>query len=95
MRKTIEEDLPHETDFLRRYDLFRERIQNIVEMPDNTVDLLFRFLQQNGGKLSKRGRDQQFEQMSDEEVASAEEAFAASFATEDRRQNLPSTAASN
>jgi Fic family protein len=92
VRKTIEEDLPHETDFLRRYDLFRERIQNIVEMPDNTVDLLFRFLQQNGGKLSKRGRDQQFEQMSDEEVVSAEEAFATAFATDNRRQNLPSTA---
>jgi hypothetical protein len=32
-----EEDLPHEADFLRRDDQFRERIQNIVEMPDSTI----------------------------------------------------------
>jgi Fic family protein len=80
VRKTIEEDLPHETDFLRRYDRFRERIQGIVEMPDSIVDLLFRFLQQNEGKLSKRGRDQEFAQMTDAEVVSAEEAYAAAFA---------------
>ncbi len=89
VRKTIEEDLPHETDFLRRYDQFRARIQNIVEMPDNTIDLLFRFLQQNGGRLSKRAREQQFERMTDSEVASAEEAFAASFGADDQRQGTP------
>jgi hypothetical protein len=79
VKKTIEEDLPHETDFLRRYDQFRERIQAIVDMPDGTIDLLFRFLQQNGGKLSKRGREQEFTQMTDAEVVSAEEAYAVAF----------------
>jgi hypothetical protein len=71
VKKTIEEDLPHETDFRRRYDQFRERIQAIADMPDGTIDLLFRFLQQNGGKLSKRGREQEFAQMTDAEVAYA------------------------
>jgi Fic family protein len=79
VKKTIEEDLPHETDFLRRYDQFRERIQGIVDMPDSTIDLLFRFLQQNGGKLSKRGREQEFAQMTNGEVESIEEAYAMSF----------------
>jgi len=79
VKKTIEEDLPHETDFLRRYDRFRERIQGIVDMPESTIDLLFRFLHQNGGRLSKRGREQEFEKMTDPEVASAEEAYAAAF----------------
>ena len=78
VKKTIQEDLPHETDFLRRYDQFRERIQAIVDMPAGTIDLLFRFLQQNG-KLSQRGREQEFARMTDAEVVSAEEAYAAAF----------------
>ena len=79
VKKTIEEDLPHETDYLRRYDRFRERIQAIVDMPDNTVDLLFRFLRQNGGRFSNRARDKEFAQLTEAEAAAAEEAFAASF----------------
>ena len=79
VKKTIEEDLPYETHFLRRYDRFRERIQAIVDMPDNTIDLLFRFLEQNGGKLSQRAREREFAGLTDAEAASAEDAFAASF----------------
>jgi Fic family protein len=79
VKQTIEEDLPHETDYLRRYDRFRERIQAIVDMPDNTVDLLFRFFRQNGGRLSNRARDKEFAQLTDAEAATAEEAFAAFF----------------
>ncbi|MCH8036620.1 MAG: Fic family protein [Proteobacteria bacterium] len=67
VRKTIEEDLPNETDFLRRYDLFRSRMASMIDMPDRTVDLLFRFLQQNGGRLSKRAREREFEALTDTE----------------------------
>ena len=80
VRKTIEEDLPRETEFLARYDRFRGRIDEIVNMPDRTVDLLFRFLHQNGGRLSKRAREQEFSRFTDAEVADAEEAYRASFA---------------
>ena len=54
VRKTIEEDLPRETNFLARYDQFRARIEAMVDMPDRTLELLFRFLRQNGGRLSRR-----------------------------------------
>lgn len=47
VKQTIEEDLPRETEFLERYDQFRARIEAIVDMPDRTIDLLFRFLHQN------------------------------------------------
>jgi hypothetical protein len=56
-------------------------------MPDNTVDLLFRFLQQNGGKLSKRRRGNEFAQLTDVEMASAEEAYAAAFGADDQRHD--------
>jgi len=44
-------------EFLRRYDEFSERVGNIVDMPDRIVDLLFRFLRQNKGRLSNRARE--------------------------------------
>jgi Fic/DOC family len=79
VQRTIEKDLPRETDFLRRYDQFRARIQQIIDMPDLKTDLLFRFLHQNDGKLSKRARDNEFGQMTDPEVTTAEQAYASSF----------------
>lgn len=79
VRKTIEEDLPRETDFLARYDQFRARIEAIVDMPDRTIDLLFRFLQQTGGRLSKRAREDEFARMTVEEVAAAERTYADLF----------------
>ena len=48
VQQTIEQDLPAGANFLRRYDEFRGQIDAFIDMPDNTVDLLFRFLHQNG-----------------------------------------------
>ena len=73
------EDLPREAEFLERYDRYRARIEAIVDMPDRTVDLLFRSLHQNDGRLSKRARDREFAQLTDEEVSAAEAAYLASF----------------
>ncbi len=85
VRHTIEEDLPRETAFLERYDQFRGRIEAMVDMPDRTIDLLFRFLHQNAGRLSKRAREGEFAQMADGEVTAAEEAYAASFVEGNRQ----------
>ncbi|MBK1726848.1 Fic family protein [Halorhodospira neutriphila] len=73
--RTIERDLPQEAEFLRRYDAFCRRIEQLVDMPERTLDLLFRFLQQNGGRLSKRAREREFAQLSASEVASAERIY--------------------
>jgi len=79
VRKTIEEDLPRETNFLARYDQFRARIEAMVDMPDCTLELLFRFLRQNGGRLSKRAREGELAAISDGEVAYAEQTYADLF----------------
>jgi hypothetical protein len=84
VKRTIEEDLPRETEFRKRYHQFRARIEAIVDMPERTVDLLFRFLHQNAGRLSRRARQGEFAQMTDPEVASAEEAYAAFFTDSSR-----------
>ncbi|HIF09605.1 MAG TPA: Fic family protein [Sneathiellales bacterium] len=79
VQQTIEKDLPNETDFLRRYDLFRSRIISMIDMPDRTVDLIFRFLQQNGGRLSKRAREHEFEALTDTETGHIETIYAEAY----------------
>ena len=82
VRKTIAEDLPRETDFLERYDRFESAIERLVDIPDRTLDLLFRFLHQNGGRLTKRARDGEFAKLTDAEVKALETAFADIFERE-------------
>jgi len=77
--KTIEEDLPNETDYLRRYDVFRAGIEAIIDMPDQTIDLLFRMLRQNGGQLSQRARQNEFARLNPDEASRAEKIFAQAF----------------
>ena len=77
--KTIDVDLPHETQFLAQYDQFRARIENLVDMPDRIVDLLFRCLHQNGGRLSRRACEQEFAALTEQEVATAERAYGEIF----------------
>jgi hypothetical protein len=74
--KTIEEDLPSEAAFLRRYDGFRDRVEALVDMPGHTIDLLFRMLRQNDGRLSKRARQREFAKLTQAEVRLVEEAYA-------------------
>lgn len=60
VRQTIEKELPEETSFLQLHDEFRIRIESIIDMPENTLNLLFRFLRQNHGRLSKRAKEKEF-----------------------------------
>lgn len=79
VRKTIEEDLPNETNFLRNFDQFRARIENIVDMPEHTLNNLFGFLRQNGGQLSKRARENEFSQLTAAEITQIEQLYRATF----------------
>jgi len=79
VRRTIEEDLPNETDFLRRFDRFKSRLEGIADMSDRRIDLLFRFLQQSGGGLSKRARDREFSKLEDKEAKRIETIYSEVF----------------
>ena len=80
VRKTIEEDLPAEANYLRRYDAFRAGVGEIVDMPEQTIDLLFRMLKQNDGKLSQRARQREFQQLTNEEALAVEAVYGGTFA---------------
>jgi hypothetical protein len=77
--RTIDTDLPAETKYLEAYDTFRRSVTEIVDMPDGTLDLLFRFLRQNKGVLSKRGREKEFAKLTDDEVAKILASYAGAF----------------
>ena len=80
VRQTVERDLPEEVAFLTRYDGFRSELNLVVDMPEKLSDLLFRFLRQNGGKLSHRGREREFAALTDHEVARIESIYRDAFA---------------
>ena len=79
VKKTIYEDLPQEIKFLEKYDEFRKSVEETIEMPASQIDLLFNFLKQNGGKLSKRALEKEFEALEPKEVNQIESVFAILF----------------
>jgi hypothetical protein len=54
--------------WLRIIDFMRNFIQDHFDMPDKQMENLIGFLRQNGGKLSKRALDKEFEALTDNEV---------------------------
>ncbi len=48
-------------------------------MPDSTIELLVRFLQQGAGTLSKRARTREFKELTDSEVNQVEQLYAECF----------------
>jgi len=72
---TIHNIIPQEVKYLEQYDQFKRFLDEEFEMPDKTVALLVRFLEQNNGKLSKRAREKEFPELSKEEIEQIEKQF--------------------
>jgi len=72
---TIQNIIPGEVVYLKAYDEFKRYIEDEFEMPDTTVALLVRFLEQNNGKLSKRAKEKEFVELKENEIQSIEENF--------------------
>jgi hypothetical protein len=70
--RTVEHDLPREIDDLRRHDEAIQRIMDAVEMPDRVAEDLVMFVRQNEGTLSKNRREQEFKELTDDEVTRLE-----------------------
>jgi hypothetical protein len=84
VRRTVEEDLPREIDYLRRHDAAMRRVMSLIEMPDRTAETLIRSIRQNEGRLSKRRREGEFQALRDEEVAAVEEIVSDVFGDDQR-----------
>ena len=79
VRRTVEDDLPREIDYLRRHDQATQRIMESVEMPDRIAENLLMFIRQNNGALSTNRREGEFTQLTDDEVQRIERIVADAF----------------
>jgi hypothetical protein len=77
--KTIEDDLPDETRYLKSFDQFRAGVEAILDMPERTLNALCGFLRQNEGRLSKRARENEFAILTAEEISQIEKLYSDSF----------------
>jgi Fic family protein len=69
---TIKKIIPEEVSYLNKYDKMKAWLDDKFEMPDKTVALLIRFLEQNNGILSKRARDKEFNDLTNDEIRKIE-----------------------
>jgi hypothetical protein len=72
---TIRTIIPEEVSYLQNYDRMKAWLDDNFEMPDRTVALLIRFLEQNNGKLSNRAQTQEFSVLNIEEVERIENIY--------------------
>lgn len=77
--RTIEEDIVHELDYLRKYDRAKRRMRLVLDLPDKDEDLFITLCQNNGFRLSQTKRKSHFPLLTDEQVAALEAAVAAGF----------------
>ncbi len=72
VKDTIENIIPDEVTYLTKYDEFKRFLDDEYEMPDKTVSLLVRFLEQGNGELSKQARNNEFNALSEKEIDNIE-----------------------
>ena len=65
---TINKIIPSEVSYLKNYEQMKVWLDDNYEMPDKTVALLIRFLEQNNGTLSVRARTNEFSTLKDDEI---------------------------
>lgn len=77
--QTVEKELREELDFLACYDNTKRAIQDIVDMPDHSIDLFIKLCRQNNGHLSATKRESHFAVLTDDEVVRMEEAVRSGY----------------
>lgn len=69
IEQTIIQEIEPEIQFLQLYDKARSAILDVVDMPDDKINLFIKLWLQNKGRLSKSKQVSQFAQLTDDEVA--------------------------
>lgn len=68
IEEAIYTHIEREILFLANYDKAKKALQEIVDMPDNQIDLLIKFVAQNNGNLSLSKRNRYFSLLTDGEI---------------------------
>ena len=69
----------NEVGYLEVYDRFAQSTQEILDMPNQKIDLLHRFLTQGEGRLSTCDRTKEFAALTNEEIGQIEGLYAKYF----------------
>jgi len=75
VKDTVENVIPKEIMYLKRYDRFKAYLENTFDMPDGKISLLVRYLEQNRGKLSNTNREKDFAALNRDELENLEIVF--------------------
>ena len=78
--QTVGTELVEELNFIENYDRTKSAIQNIVDLPDQKINLFIRFCLQNNGRLSARKRSSHFSMLTEDEIRQMEAAIQAGYA---------------
>lgn len=79
VKYTIEHIIPHEINYLANYDDFKNFTDKEFEMPDKLVSMLVRSLEQNQGVLSKRAKEKEFSELTQNEIEQIETEYKSIF----------------
>lgn len=71
VRDTVEREFTTELEYLVVFDLARQMLADVVDMPDGRLDLFIRLVLQGNGRLSRKKRSG-FLELTDDEVARME-----------------------
>lgn len=72
---TIDISLVKELEFLIKFDTAKKEMQEIVDMPDQQINLFIKLCKQNNGKLSNTKRTTIFDKLTDKEIEKLEEIY--------------------
>lgn len=72
---TINKIIPEEVDYLQKYDALKSWLDDTFQMPDKMVAMLIRFMEQNNSSLSKRAREKEFKDLTDDEIREIEKQY--------------------
>ncbi len=70
--KTVMSDFQEELSFIVDYDMIKKQIKEVVDMPDQRIDLFIKCVRQNNGVLSLKKKESYFQMLTDEEIRKME-----------------------
>ncbi len=83
LERTVEEDLQQEINFLLGFDRACQKLNQLLDWPDHSLELFVRVVHQNSDTLSKTKKQSHFSWMTDTEVSEAEAVVVRAFARTD------------
>lgn len=79
LERTVEEDLQKEISFLLGFDRACQKLNQLLDWPNHSLELFVRVVHQNNDTLSKTKKQSQFDWMTELEISEAQSVVAEAF----------------